>query len=87
MISMWTVSGVLLLLLLLRSQVMSDVQSSVDDEARRLHEGGPYRSPQLLREVHSLGPSLTSDALVCWAVLKNVVRSLDAGATRALISV
>ena len=49
---------VVVTLLVLRSQAMLDIQSSVSDEARRLHQGG-HRSPQLLREVHSFGPSLT----------------------------
>ena len=49
-----TLSSVSLLLLRLRSQAVLDVQSNVEDEARRLHQGG-HRSPQLLREVHSFG--------------------------------
>ena len=40
----------------LRSQAMLDVESSVDDELIRLHQGS-YRSPQLLCEVHSFEPN------------------------------
>ena len=74
-----------LFLLLLHPHVMLYVQDSVDDETRRLQQGGK-RSAQLLREVHNFGPSLTS-VLVCWAVSKKVSRSSDAGATGALVSV